>query len=162
MLLADNNRVASRHMQLEHQEAAAVAFDFGIAHQTGLIKLKALHLNIEKWVGTLGTAYLLSYLSANPNHLIAPLGTVPGIFSDQSIYALAHWRQMNSADINRYFETMIIPLWDIVVPFRQVWGCLNWTEATIWVRAEVYYETIKESMEESITASRQRGAYRRT
>lgn len=109
-------------------------------------------------------------LSENPEHELTP-PTLTNAIDDKAIYALYHYRSETwlvealnegKAAIILQERTFQMPLYRLLRPFRQILLLWNHSDASIKMRAEIYYQPATDVREDIKSINIKYGGYRRT
>lgn len=143
--------------------ATPVEFPIGINQAVSLI---AIHWHIETIHSPSTDALVVCALSENPEHELNPPTGVAEFQGDPDLYGMAtfltSWTHSGTEGQSQTsFGTLVIPLYGMLRPKRQVAVFANIWGVTIGIRGEIYYEPEIPSREIVNAINRRYGKYRR-
>jgi len=129
------------------------------------VSLKAVHYSIEGVPDA--TGFWGMALSRNPGHLLAPPDEIAEWVTDEALYARGQWWDTTRGGTLHAFQahigTQVIPLYDIIVPSRQITVAMAIGGSGAYgMVAELYFREVKlSSREEADLLNITWGKYRR-
>lgn len=145
-------------------DSIPVEFPVGLSDAVSLI---AIHWHIESLLHTASSVLVMCALSENPEHEIAaPIG-VAEFQGNSDLYGMATWvgsfhSSVDGNSVARALGTIVVPLYGMLRPKRQVAVFANISGMLIGMRGEIYYEEETPSHQVVDAISRRYGKYRRT
>ncbi|KKL76935.1 hypothetical protein LCGC14_2039890 [marine sediment metagenome] len=162
MPVAGKVQVASLHISSNVSTGQGFAFQIGARGEA--VELLGVHYFYTGGPMNVDHSLLLG-ISSNPGHLTNPPSTLVGFLADKAIYGenIRDYRQLITVEGGRVsqIQTVIIPLYGLVRPRRQILVSLATTPSVQEVRAEVYYRPVTLSKIELDSLDLKYGKYRR-
>ncbi|MBA7689331.1 hypothetical protein ES703_97837 [subsurface metagenome] len=129
------------------------------------VRLFEAHYSVrEAHVETGTTIRAYFALTTDPAFLVTP-PLYAAFFTDDSFYGRGIYvvRTTSTVDIVK-FESLIIPLWGIIRPRRQIFCAIasQAEHSPQYVNAEFFYESVDLSLPDMASLNRKYGKYRRT
>lgn len=149
--------------EVVHTSNIGVPISFGVGRRDRAVELLGIHYFLEGMVPSAGIGLWGMALSENPEHQNGMnIPTLVEAFLDSAIYAFGFkWENLVTTG-NRSSDGIYVPLYGLLVPFRQ--AVIFWNSAgdTANMKAEAYYRPAAVGRDELESLNRQKGAYRRT
>lgn len=149
---------------LDNNDRIGIPIQFGVGRKDRAVELLGAHYFASGISTSPVTSRLGGALSENPAHegLNAP-PTLTFAFHDAALYALsAHWTITVGAAFSTAIRLPYVPLYGLLVPFRQIVCLFNNGGTSMKMRAEIYYRPTDLPDTDLDSINRQKGAYRRT
>lgn len=164
---AAETRVLSAFLEVDDGASGVEPVSFGVGRRDRAARLFGVHYSIDDLSSAINVDQsIIIALSENPEHDVVPPATLEIARRDKALYGFYELSRrhgiVTTGGGDFRTTTKIIPLYGILVPFRQRIIVVNELDDTMEIRAEIYYEPVLLPETDLESINRQHGAYRRT
>lgn len=157
MLVDDRVSIKTINERIQSIGYEAVDCRFGASDGVALLGIHGIVENptADSFIGTA--------LSRNPGHLEAPPANIEAFFLDEALYGRMFWgTELSASEGSWTMGTRIIPMYEIVVPSRQIAVfCVINASRLVGIVMEIYYREVTLSKIERDVLNASWGKYRR-